>query len=103
MGGQGSVGIKIAEINAMGRRLNVQAVIMGAVVEYGYVTSGPAKAPLVSLSLRMVETEKGSIIWSTTVSEGGMGLGTRLLGASRATISETVIKAIRKAIYTSLF
>jgi curli biogenesis system outer membrane secretion channel CsgG len=103
LGGKGAVGIKIEEIKAMGRRLNVQALIMGAVVEYGYVTSGTAKAPLVSLSLRMVETEKGSIIWSTTVSEGGMGLGTRLLGASRDTISQTAIKAIRKGIYTSLF
>ena len=100
LGPPAAAGIKVEEVKRLGRSLNVQALVMGSVVEYGEVRSGAVSAPLVSLALRIVETERGAIIWSSSVSEGGITLGTRLLGSSRDTISEVTIKAIRKSIYT---
>lgn len=100
LGAQAASGIKVEEIKRLGRSLNAQALLMGAVVEYGEIRSGAVSAPLVSLTLRMVEAERGTIIWSSNVSEGGIGLGTRFLGSSRDSISEATIKAIRKSIYT---
>lgn len=100
LGSQVAAGMKVEEVKALGKRLDAQALIMGAVIEYGQVRSGAVSAPIVSLSLRMVETERGSIIWSCTVNQGGISWGTRLLGVSRDTISETTVKAVRKALNT---
>ena len=68
------------EIKSIGKILEVNAVISGVLREYGTVRSGSTEANLISLSLQMMETETGTIIWSASSTKGGIGLNDRLLG-----------------------
>ncbi|MBI5558357.1 MAG: DUF799 family lipoprotein [Deltaproteobacteria bacterium] len=70
----------VDEIKSISKILEVQAVITGTLREYGTVRSGSAEANLVSLSLQMMETETGTVIWSASSTRGGISVGDRLLG-----------------------
>ncbi|RJX35039.1 MAG: penicillin-binding protein activator LpoB [Desulfurivibrio sp.] len=69
------------EAKSISTILEVDAVITGVLREYGTVRSGSAEANLVSLSLQMLETEKGTVIWSASSTQGGITMGDRLLGS----------------------
>jgi hypothetical protein len=64
----------------LGKVLNVQAVITGVLKEYGEVRSGNSSANVISLSVQMVETQTGKVVWSASSTQGGVGFGDRLLG-----------------------
>jgi len=70
----------VDEIKSISSILEVNAVITGVLREYGTVRSGSAEANLVSLSLQMMETETGTIIWSASSTKGGISVPDRLLG-----------------------
>jgi hypothetical protein len=68
------------EVINLGKVLNVQAVITGVLKEYGEVRSGNSSANVISLSVQMVETQTGKVVWSASSTQGGVGFGDRLLG-----------------------
>lgn len=68
------------EIKSISKILEVDAVITGVLREYATVRSGSAEANLVSLSVQMLDIEKGTIIWSASSTKGGIGLSDRLVG-----------------------
>lgn len=68
------------EVKSISTILEVNAVITGVLREYGTVRSGSTEANLVSLSLQMLETETGTVIWSASATKGGITMGDRLLG-----------------------
>lgn len=68
------------EIKSMGKILEVGAVITGVLREYGPVRSGSTEANIASLSLTMLETQTGAIVWSAAATRGGIGLTDRMLG-----------------------
>lgn len=68
------------EIKAISKILEVNAVITGVLREYATVRSGSAEANLVSLSVQMLEIEKGTVIWSASSTKGGVGMSDRLIG-----------------------
>jgi TolB-like protein len=88
------------EIKAVGKSLNVQAVILGSVNKFGEVREGNISAPEVSITLMMADTSSGSIIWSVTETRGGASFWARHFGARAETMSETVLKVVRKALQT---
>jgi hypothetical protein len=88
------------QIKAIGKTLNVQAVIMGAVNKYGEIREGNISAPEVSITLMMADTGSGSIIWSVTKTRGGASFLSKHFGARADTMSETVLKVVREAIHT---
>ena len=88
------------QIKALGNALNVEAVIMGSVEQYGEVRSGNMSAPEVTVTLMMAEIESGDIIWSITLSRGGLDFMARHFGAKSETMSEIVQGVIREAIQT---
>ncbi len=100
MGLQPGMALKVEEIKRLGKALNVQAVVMGSVTEYGEMRSGAVTAPIISFEARMVDTDRGGIVWSVSISEGGIGFGARLLGSTSDTISDLTAKATRKALDT---
>ncbi len=96
-----SVGSLTAEqIQVIGRALGAQALILGTVEEFGDVRSGSLSAPLVTIGLRMIDVESGTIIWSVNHSRGGIGTMTRLFGIGEGTISEVTTRVVREAIDT---
>lgn len=68
------------EVVNLGKLLAADAVITGVVKEYGEVRSGSASANVVSLSLQMIETSTGKVVWSASTTNGGITLSDRLLG-----------------------
>jgi hypothetical protein len=60
--------------------LKAQALITGAVQEYGELRSGASSANVVSLSVQMLEGQTGKVVWTATSTKGGVTAWDRLLG-----------------------
>lgn len=58
-------------IQKMGKKLKVDGIILGAVQEYKYTKIGNDDVPVVSISIRIVDTGTGSIIMAVTHSRAG--------------------------------
>lgn len=82
------------EIKSLGSILGVDAVITGALREYGTIRSGSSSANIVSLSLQMIETETGSIIWSGSSTKGGITVTDRLFGGGGRPMNDVTIEVV---------
>jgi hypothetical protein len=100
LGIQNIASLNARQINALGKALNVEAIIMGSVEQYGEVRSGNVSAPEVTFTLLMAETGTGNVIWSITTTSGGASFAARHFGARSKTMSETLLTVVRKAINT---
>ena len=89
-----------SQIKALGKALNVEAVIMGSVDQYGEIRLGGMSAPEVTITLIMAEIESGNIVWSITLTRGGLDFMARHFGAKSETMSEVVQGVVREAIQT---
>jgi polysaccharide biosynthesis protein PelC len=70
----------IEQIKTLGGILQVDAVITGVLREYETVRSGASEANVISLSLQMIETQTGTVIWSASSTKGGVTVTDRLFG-----------------------
>ena len=86
------------EVVKLGKALKAEAVITGAVREYGDVRSGSATADIISLSLQMTETQTGRVIWSASSTQGGIGIMERLFGGGGKALNEVTEKAVNDLI-----
>jgi hypothetical protein len=68
------------EVVELAANVSADAVITGAVLEYGQARSGTASANLVTVTVRMMEGETGRVIWSAASTKGGVTAGDRLVG-----------------------
>lgn len=84
-----------AEIIKFGPIVKADAVITGVVREYGELRSGSSAANVISLSLQMFETQTGRLVWSASVTKGGIGIMDRLLGGGGAPMNSITQKAIK--------
>lgn len=90
------------EAKKLGEELKVQGFVVGTVEIYDEHRMGGVTVPEVSIELRMIDAESGITVWSVTATEGGLGLGTQLLGLRPATVSEATRTVVRRAV-DSLF
>lgn len=81
------------EMIKLGGIIKVQAIITGAVREYGEVRAGTTSANVVSVSLQMVETQTGRVIWSSSSAKGGIKITDRLFGGGGQPMDVVVEKA----------
>jgi hypothetical protein len=86
------------EVVKLGGILKVPAIITGTVREYGEVRSGTASSNIISLSLRMIETQTGKIIWSASSTEGGVNMWDRLFGGGGKPMNVITEKAVNDLI-----
>jgi hypothetical protein len=84
----------VEEIIKLQGVIGVDAVITGVLREYGSVRSGSAEANLVSLSLQMVETQTGIIVWSGASTRGGITMTDRLLGSGGQPMNDVTIQVL---------
>jgi hypothetical protein len=100
-----SVGtLRVAELTPqqivdLGKRLGAQALFLGSVTESATVRRGTSSENVVTLDVRMVETETGVVIWSTTLTERGRGFWGGLFGTSGATMGEVSRNAARRSVH----
>jgi len=83
------------EIVTFGGITETDAVILGSVLEYGETRSGSAQANFISLSVRMIETQTGRVVWSASSTRGGVDAGDRLFGGGGQPMNDVTAKAIQ--------
>ena len=72
----------IEEVTKIGALLKADAVITGVVREYGEVHAGSATSNVVSMSVQLIETGTGKVVWSGAATKGGVTWAARLLGTT---------------------
>ena len=79
-GVEGGMGLDRNTVRRLGKRLGVQALLIGSVNAYEMVREGSYSYPVVSLSLRLIDVASGEIIWKAGGTETGYSLVGRLFG-----------------------
>lgn len=82
------------EIVRFAANLKADAVITGAIREYGEVRSGASAANLISMSLQMMEAQTGKVVWTASSTKGGVGTSERLFGGGGDPMNRVTEKAI---------
>jgi len=86
----------------LGGIIKVQAIITGAVREYGEVRSGTTSANIISLSVQMIETQTGKVVWTDSSTRGGISIWDRLFGGGGKPMNKVTEKAVNDLIYRLL-
>lgn len=68
------------DVIKLGKMIKAEAVFTGTLKEYGDVRSGTSSANVISLSLQMLETETGKVVWTASTTRGGITFSDRLFG-----------------------
>ncbi len=89
-----------AQVIEIGKDLNVQGIILGSISESTTTRSGSGNFSVVTLVVRMLETEKGTTVWSTTHTEGGRGFWSALFGTGGKSLSEVTRQCIERSVKT---
>ncbi len=100
LGIQNISSLNARQISALGKVLDVEAIILGSVEEYGESRTGNISTPEVTISLLMTDAGTGNVIWSITSTHGGASFMARHFGAKSKTLSETVMSVVREAVQT---
>lgn len=74
--------------------IKAQAVITGALREYGEVRSGTSSANIISLSLVMIEAQTGKVVWSASSTKGGITVWDRLFGGGGQPMNKITERAV---------
>jgi polysaccharide biosynthesis protein PelC len=88
------------QIITLGKELKVQGIFLGSVTESSGMRSGGGTTNVVTLVMRLVETEKGTTIWSATNSAGKRGFWASLFGGGEKTQSDAIRTCIDGALKT---
>ena len=89
-----SGGPSAEQIKKLSGILEVDAVITGVLREYGEVRSGSTSANVASLSLQMIETTTGRVVWSAASTKGGITLWDRLFGGGGEPMNKVTEKVV---------
>lgn len=84
--------VKIAQI------IKTDVVITGSVLEYGELRSGTTSGNVISVSVQMMETQTGKIVWSASSTKGGVTAADRLFGGGGQPMDTVTEQAVRDLI-----
>jgi hypothetical protein len=87
-----------AEIVKLGGLVKAQAVITGVIREYGEIRSGTSSANVISMSLQMIETQTGKVVWTASSTRGGISIWDRLFGGGGQAMNVITEKAVNDLI-----
>ena len=82
------------EVVKLSGLIKAQAVVTGAVKEYGEVRSGTTSDNIISMSLQMVEGTTGKVVWTASTTKGGISIWDRLLGGGGRPMNDITEKAV---------
>ena len=74
--------------------IKIDALITGAVTEYGEVRSGTATANVISFNLQMIEAQTQRVVWTAATSQGGISVWDRLFGSGGKPMNDVTMAAI---------
>ena len=82
------------DVVKLGAFLKADAVITGVVREYGEVRSGSTTANIISMSIQLIETGTGRIVWSASSTKGGISFWNRLFGGGGQPLNKVTEEAV---------
>lgn len=82
------------EVIKLGTALKVDGIITGVVKEYGEIRSGTASSNVVSVSVTLLETATGKVVWAGATTRGGVTLSDRLFGGGGAPLNDVTEAAV---------
>jgi hypothetical protein len=82
------------EVVKLGAFLKVDAVITGVVREYGEVRSGSSSSNIISMSIQIIETGTGKVVWSASSTKGGVSFWNRLVGGGGQPLNRVTEQAV---------
>ena len=82
------------EVKNLCKLLKANAVITGVVREYGEVRSGTTGANVISMSIQIIESELGKVVWSASSTEGGISFKDRLFGGGGQPLNNVTEQAV---------
>jgi hypothetical protein len=82
------------DVVKLGALLKADAVIAGVVREYGEVRSGGSSANIISMSIQLIETGTGRIVWSASSTKGGISFWNRLFGGGGQPVNKVTEEAV---------
>jgi len=82
----------------LGEALGIQGLFLGSVGESSAVRSGGSSKNVVTVDVRLVETETGITVWSSTVTESSGSFWSSLFGTGGASMSEVTRRCVDKII-----
>ena len=82
------------EVVKLGAALKADAIITGVVREYGEVRSGTTTGNIISMSIQVIEAGTGKIVWSASVTEGGISFISRLFGGGGQPMNRVTEQAV---------
>lgn len=89
-------------LKMLGERLGVQAVILGSVNEFTGSRGGGAINNVVSISVRMLDTSSGIILWQANTTEIGNSALRKMLGVDQVDMTLLTREVVKKALSTLL-
>ena len=88
------------EFKKLAGTLGVQLLIVGSVESFDRIQVGGVQAPEVTLTLRAVDAESGTVVWAASHTQGGATFSARLFGLTGDSLSEVARKAAHEAVAT---
>jgi TolB-like protein len=81
-------------------RLKTQAYLAGSVDDFTEMRNGPYSYPVVAVTLRLVDSESGKIIWQASGHESGYSTADRLFGLASDDANQVTFKLIKRLLDT---
>lgn len=91
-----------AELQRIGKELGVDGLFLGSVVDFAESRSTSGSDPRVTVQLRLIDTQSGTTIWSTSRTRSRAAAATKLLGVGRESLTEVGREVIRAELQTLL-
>ena len=88
-------------IKLIGGKLGVQAIIMGAVNDYAGGKGGFSNN-VVSISVKMIDSESGTVLWQASTSKIGGGVTRKMVGLEDVDMSILTNRAVKTVLDTLL-
>lgn len=89
-----------ADFQRAGKELGVDGLFLGSVIDFEDSRSGSTPTPEVTIQLRLVETQTGATVWSTSETRSGAAVSTRLFGVGGESLTEAARRVIRGELRT---
>lgn len=81
-------------------RLQAQAYLAGSVDDFSEMRNGPYSYPVVALTLRLVDSESGQIIWQASGHESGYSTTDRLFGLASDDANQVTFRLVKRLLDT---
>ena len=100
LGKKGSVDLDKNTARRLGKVLGVQAFVVGSVDQYEESRRGSFSYPVVSLTLRLIDAQTGTILWQASGGASGYSAWKRLMGLSPKDMTEVSMELVEKLLST---